>query len=74
MTILGAYLNERLVNRADLSRQTGISPTRIFTLCQHESAQLRIEEFYKICLALKLDPNELLQLLCGHIKLPDNKK
>lgn len=70
MTKLGDFLANKYINRANLSRQTGISTNRMFSLCTQESAQLRLEEFYLICLALELDPSEFITVICGDVKLP----
>ena len=51
MTKLGEFIANKYINRANLSRQTGISTNRMFSLCNHESAQLKLEEFYLICLS-----------------------
>lgn len=63
MTKLGEFLEMKSVNRAGLSRKTGISTTRLSQLSNHESTRLQAEELYLISLALEINPNELLKWL-----------
>ncbi len=69
MTKLGLFLAQRLVNKAELARKTGISQNRIHNLTIVEKSHLKGEELYFICLALKIEPNELIQYLYGDKKL-----
>lgn len=71
MTKLGEFFKMRSVNRAGLSRKTGIGTTRLSQLANHKSARLQADELYLISLALKIDPNELLMYVCKGLKLLD---
>ena len=67
MTTLGVYLAQRSVNRAAVSRKTGINKTRLNELANNTGTKLRADELYLIALAIEADPCELLKLLCGHL-------
>lgn len=69
MTKLGLFLAQRLVNKSELARKTGLSQYRVHTLTQVEKSHLRAEEFYLICLALNIQPNELAEYLYKDVKL-----
>lgn len=63
-TRLGEYFIKKSVNRAAISRKTGISTSRLNTLCHHSSAHLRVTELYLIATAIDVTPCELLQWVC----------
>lgn len=69
MTQLGEYLAKRSINRAAVSRKTGISKTRLSELSNNESTLLRANELYLIALAIEANPCELLEFVCGHLEL-----
>ena len=69
MTILGSYLSEKSINKADVSRKTGISKSRLSELSRKETAKLKAEEIYLIALAIDVPPEEILNKVCGHLKL-----
>lgn len=68
-TALGEYLNARSVNKAEVSRKTGLNKTRIAELATLERAKPRIDELYLIALAIGVDPGDMLKELCTHLKL-----
>lgn len=70
MTTLGLYFAKKLINRAELSRKTGITENRLTVLTSKENSELRARELHLIALALEIEPNELHQILFGKIKLP----
>lgn len=70
MTKLGEFLAKRSVNRAAISRKTKIHTTRLNDLSNKDSAKLRADELYLIALAIEVDPSDLLQYVCGELKLP----
>lgn len=70
MTTLGLYFAKKLINRAELSRKTGITENRLTVLTSKENSELRARELHLIALALEIAPNELHQILFGDIKLP----
>lgn len=69
MTKLGEYLARKSINRAAISRKTKINTTRLNELSNNESAKLRADELYLIALAIEVKPAELLEHVCGHLKL-----
>lgn len=69
MTRLGEYLAKKAINRAAVSRRTGISKTRLSELSNNTGTKLRADELYLIALAIETDPCELLAFVCDHLKL-----
>lgn len=69
MTRLGEYLGKKAINRAAVSRRTGISKTRLSELSNSTGTKLRADELYLIALAIEIDPCELLDFVCNHITL-----
>ncbi len=69
MTRLGEYLAKQSVNRASVSRKTGISKTRLSELSNNDTTKLRADELYLIALATDTNPCELLGFVCGDLKL-----
>lgn len=71
MTPLGLYLAKRSINKAEVSRRTGISKSRISQLCSNENTHLRVEELYLIALAINVKPIEILDEVCKDVTLPE---
>lgn len=69
MTKLGLYLTKKSINKAEVSRKTGISKSRISQLSSNETTKLRAEELYLIALAIDVNPCDLLQEVCGDLEL-----
>ena len=69
MTKLGEYLSKRSINRAAVSRKTGIRTTRLHELANNAKTTIKADELYLISLAIEADPCELFQFVCGHLKL-----
>ena len=69
MTSLGLYLTKKSVNRALVSRRTGISQARLSQLSSNESTKLRADELYLIALAIDVDPGELLKEVSKGLEL-----
>tara|TARA_R110002072_G_scaffold28301_2_gene91113 strand:+ start:128 stop:346 length:219 start_codon:yes stop_codon:yes gene_type:complete len=69
MTSLGLYLTKKSVNRAMVSRRTGISQARLSQLSSNRSTRLRADELYLIALAIDVDPGDLLNEVCKDLKL-----
>lgn len=69
MTSLGLYLTKKSVNRAMISRRTGISQARLSQLTSNESTKLRADELYLIALAIDIDPGEMLKVVFSDLKL-----
>lgn len=73
MTRIGEYLAKKTINRAGISRKTGISTARLSELSNKESARLTAGELYLIALAIDVNPGELLEFVCGHLELQDGE-
>ena len=69
MTFLGKYLTNKSINKAEVSRKTGISKSRLSNLSNKENANLKAEELYLISKAIDADSNEILEKVYGHLKL-----
>lgn len=69
MTKIGEFLAKKSINRAAISRKTGISPARLSELSNKDSARLTAEELYLIALAIEVNPEELLEYVCSHLNL-----
>ena len=69
MIKLGEYLVKKSVNRSEVSRKTGLSNPRLSELSINTSSKLRADELYLIALAIGTDLGELLDHVCGHLKL-----
>jgi len=66
-TKLGVFFETRSVNRANISRKTGISNQRLSELSNNNNANIRADELYLIAKALDISPCILLELLCDHL-------
>ena len=69
MTELGTFLSKKSINKAEVSRRTGISASRLSELTLNPSTRLRADELYLIAKAIDLNPCELLEAVCGHLTL-----
>lgn len=69
MTRLGEYLAGKSVNKSEVARRTGISKARVNQLTLNTSANLRAEELYLVALAIKVNPCDLLEFVCGELKI-----
>jgi putative transcriptional regulator len=69
MTELGLFLSKRSVNKAEISRRTGISKSRITQLSNNNSTKLTVEELWKIALSIEINPCDLLTAVCRDISL-----
>ncbi|MCG8320058.1 MAG: helix-turn-helix transcriptional regulator [Cytophagales bacterium] len=69
MTKLGEYLSKKSVNKSEISRKTGLSNPRLSELSTNQKAKLRVDELYLIALAIDVNPSEILEYVCGHLKL-----
>lgn len=71
MTKLGEYLASRSVNKSQVARRTGINRSRINELTNNPTTHLHANELYLIARAIKADSCELLEYVCGDLKLKD---
>lgn len=69
MTKFGEYLNKKSIKKAEVSRKTGISPSRLSELALNESTNLKAEELYLIALAIDVNPLEILEVIYKDVKL-----
>jgi DNA-binding Xre family transcriptional regulator len=69
MTKLGAYLVKKSIKKAEVSRKTGISPSRLSELALNDTTKLRADELYLIALAIDINPSEILNVICEDVKL-----
>tara|TARA_R110000868_G_scaffold353754_2_gene614944 strand:- start:457 stop:669 length:213 start_codon:yes stop_codon:yes gene_type:complete len=69
MTEFGLYLAKKSINKAEVSRRTGISKSRISQLSSNPNAKLRAKELYIISLAIDIDPCEVLKEIFVDVKL-----
>ncbi|GGC01994.1 helix-turn-helix domain-containing protein [Dyadobacter sediminis] len=69
MTELGLYLGRKSINKAEISRKTGISASRLSELTLNDGAHLRAKELYLIALAMDVAPCDLLNALFKNVEL-----
>ena len=69
MTEIGKFLSRKSVNKAEISRKTGIGTSRLSDLSLKESARLTVEELYLIALAIDVEPSTVLEDVCKNLKL-----
>lgn len=72
MTNLGVFFTKKSVNKAMVSRKTGISPSRLSELTLNENTHLRAKELYLIALAIDVDPCEMLKEIYKGVALNDD--
>ena len=69
MTELGQYLSKKSASKAEISKKTGISKSRMSELTLNASTQLRARELYLIALALDVDPCDMIKEIFKRVKL-----
>jgi DNA-binding Xre family transcriptional regulator len=69
MTEIGKLLDKKSVNKAEISRKTGISTSRLSELSLKSSTRLTAEELYLIALAIDAEPSTILEEVCKNVKL-----
>jgi putative transcriptional regulator len=69
MTELGKFLSKKSVNKAEISRRTDITTSRLSDLCLKEYARLTAEELYLIALAIDINPSEVFEEIFKDVKL-----
>ena len=73
MTEIGKFLDKKSVNKAEISRRTGISTSRLSELSLKESTRLTVEELYLIALAIDTNPSIVLYEICKNVQLVSEK-
>lgn len=71
-TELGIYLTKRSVNRAEVSRKTGLSTYRLSQISINPKSKLRAEELYLIALAIGEDPGAMFKHIYRNTHLPES--
>lgn len=74
LTKLGEYFEKKLINKSAITRRTGIGKNRLSRLANDHTTKLLADELFLIALALEIKPAELLEYVCGHLKLAKNKE
>ena len=69
MTEIGKILNKKSVNKAEVSRRTGISTSRLSELSLKNTTRLTVDELYLIALAIDTEPSVVLKEVCKNLKL-----
>lgn len=69
MTKFGQFLSDKSINKAEVSRKTGITKSRLSLLCTKENTNLKAEELYLISLAIDASPIEILNRMFNHLNL-----
>lgn len=69
MTKFGEYLTKKSIKKAEVSRKTGISASRLSELTLNESTNLKAEELYLIAMAIDVNPIEILEVVYKDLKL-----
>ena len=72
MTDLGLYLTKRSVNKAEISRRSGISKQRISELTLKQTSKVTALELYKIALTINVPPGDLINELFKDVKLEND--
>ena len=74
MTKLGNYLKDKCVNKAEISRKTGLSKARLTELTLRTTAKLRVDEMYLIALAIGVNPADMLDSICNNLKIKKERQ
>jgi DNA-binding Xre family transcriptional regulator len=69
MTKLGEFLNQKAVIKAEIARRTGITKQRMTDITTDTNVTLRADEVWLIARAIQVDPGELLEYVCSHLKV-----
>lgn len=68
LTKLGEYFEKKSISKASITRKTGIGKNRLSRLSLDPTTKLLADEVYLIALALEINPAELLEYVCGHLR------
>ena len=69
MTTLGQCLSDKSINKAEVSRKTGIAKSRLSQLSTKDNTNLKSQDLYLISLAIDANPKDILDKMFGHLKL-----
>jgi len=73
MTELGEFFNKKSINKAEVSRRTGINASRLSELSLNRKARLTAEEVVLIAKAMDIEPSVLLMEVCKNVELVSEK-
>lgn len=73
MTELGNFFKKKSVNKAEISRKTGINAKRLSDLSLNKRARLTAAEVVLIANAMDIEPSILLSEVCKNVKLASIK-
>lgn len=68
MTRLGEIFAKKSINKAAVSRKTGLSDSRIGQLTNNPTTKLTAAELYLIAKAIDEDPCKLLEYVCQDLR------
>ena len=68
LTTLGNLFVKRSVNKASISRRTGITKQRLTRLSREANIKILASEVYLIAVTIGIEPGNLLDQLCKHLK------
>lgn len=69
MTFLGKFLKDKSINKAEVSRKTGIKKSRLSQPSTKDNKNLKAEELFLITKAIDEDSNEILERIYRSLKL-----
>lgn len=69
LTKLGEYFQKKSINKASITRKTGIGKNRLTRLSNDPTTKLLADEVYLIALAMEVKPSELLEYVCSDLTL-----
>lgn len=55
------YIIKNRISQRRISRRTGISEYRVYSIFRKKPREMKVEEFLKICRFLDLDPMDFLE-------------
>ena len=67
-TRFGEYCGKKSINKASVSRKTGISKARLTELSLRQTTRLTAEELYRIAVAIGMEPGVMLEELYGPLR------
>jgi DNA-binding Xre family transcriptional regulator len=68
LTLLGNLFIKKSINKASISRRTGISKQRLTRLSREKRIRILASEVYLIALTTGMEPGKLLDMVCNHLK------
>lgn len=69
MTVIGEFLSNKPIKKADVPRKKGISTSSPTELSRNDKTKLKADELVLIALAIDVPPAEILSKVYGHLQL-----